>query len=140
MLLRLLLLFTAVPLLEVYLLIEVGTRLGAVPTIGLVIVTGIAGCVLARTQGLAVLQRMRRQLQQGRLPAGTLFDGLLILIAGVVLITPGLLTDCLGFLLLIPASRKVFKRWLKRRIQESLSRGEIRVYAELPGDDAQINR
>jgi len=132
MLLGLFFLFTLVPLLELYLLIRLGTYVGAVDTIAIVIGTGVAGGLLAKSQGLAVLDRMRAELNQGRLPAESLFDGLLILIAGAMLVTPGLLTDGLGLLLLIPWSRKAIKSWLKRKMQEKISEGEIHISTHLP--------
>ena len=132
MLFGLFFLFTLVPLVELYLLIRLGTYVGAVDTIAIVIGTGVAGGLLAKSQGLAVLDRMRAELNQGRLPAESLFDGLLILIAGAMLITPGLLTDGLGLLLLIPWSRQVIKSWLKRKMQEKISEGEIHISTHLP--------
>ena len=132
MLLGLFFLFTLVPLLELYLLIRLGTYVGAVDTIAIVIGTGVAGGLLANSQGLAVLDRMRAELNQGRLPAESLFDGLLILIAGAMLVTPGLLTDGLGLLLLIPWSRQGIKSWLKRKMQEKISEGEIHISTHLP--------
>jgi UPF0716 protein FxsA len=132
MLLGLFFLFTLVPLLELYLLIRLGTYVGAVDTIAIVIGTGVAGGLLAKSQGLAVLDRMRTELNQGRLPAESLLDGLLILIAGAMLVTPGLLTDGLGLLLLIPWSRKAIKSWLKRKMQEKISEGEIHISTHLP--------
>ncbi len=132
MLLGLFFLFTLVPLVELYLLIRLGTYVGAVDTIAIVIGTGVAGGLLAKSQGLAVLDRMRAELNQGRLPAESLFDGLLILIAGAMLVTPGLLTDGLGLLLLIPWSRKAIKSWLKRKMQEKISEGEIHISTHLP--------
>ncbi|TDI11272.1 MAG: FxsA family protein [Acidobacteria bacterium] len=132
MLLGLFFLFTLVPLLELYLLIRLGTYVGAVDTIAIVIGTGIAGGLLAKSQGLAVLDRMRAELNQGRLPAESLLDGLLILIAGAMLVTPGLLTDGLGLLLLIPWSRQAIKSWLKRKMQEKISEGEIHISTHLP--------
>jgi len=131
MLFGLFFLFTLVPLVELYLLIRLGTYIGAVDTIAIVIGTGVAGGLLAKSQGLAVFDRMRAELNQGRLPAESLFDGLLILIAGAMLITPGLLTDGLGLLLLIPWSRQAFKSWLKRKIQEKISEGEIHISTHL---------
>ena len=107
MFLRLLLLFTIVPLLELFLLVKLGAVVGVGPTVALVIFTGVLGAWLARQQGLGVLRRLSEDLAKGRLPAETLVDGLLILIAGAVLLTPGLLTDALGFLLLVPKSRAV---------------------------------
>jgi UPF0716 protein FxsA len=132
MLFGLFFLFTLVPLVEWYLLIRLGTYVGAVDTIAIVIGTGVAGGLLAKSQGLAVLDRMRAELNQGRLPAESLFDGLLILIAGTMLITPGLLTDGLGLLLPIPRSRQGIKSWLKRKMQEKISEGEIHISTHLP--------
>ena len=107
MFLRLLLLFTIVPLVELFLLVKLGTVVGVGPTVALVIFTGVLGAWLARQQGLGVLRRLSEDLAVGRLPAEALIDGLLILIAGAVLLTPGLLTDALGFFLLVPQSRAV---------------------------------
>ena len=132
MLLGLFFLFTMVPMVELYLLIRLGTYVGAVDTIAIVIGTGVAGGLLAKSQGLAVLDRMRAELNQGRLPAESLFDGLLILIAGAMLVTPGLLTDGLGLLLLVPWSRQGIKSWLKRKMQEKISEGEIHISTHLP--------
>ena len=115
MFLRLLLLFTVVPLVELFLLVKLGTVVGVGPTIALVIFTGILGAWLARQQGLGVLRRLRAELAEGRLPAGALIDGLLILVAGAVLLTPGLLTDALGFVLLVPPSRAVVRRIVAAR-------------------------
>ena len=110
MFLRLLLLFTIVPLVELFLLVKLGTVVGVAPTVALVIFTGVLGAWLARQQGLGVLRRLSEDLEEGRLPAEALIDGLLVLIAGAVLLTPGLLTDALGFLLLVPQSRAVVHR------------------------------
>jgi UPF0716 protein FxsA len=115
MFLRLLLLFTVVPLLELFLLVKLGTVVGVGPTIALVIFTGVLGAWLARQQGLGVLRRLRAELEAGRLPAGALIDGLLILVAGAVLLTPGLLTDALGVVLLVPPSRAVVRRIVVER-------------------------
>ena len=117
MFLRLLILFTAVPLLELYLLLVTGRWLGLLPTIALVVGTGTLGAWLARSQGLTTLARVRRELAEGSVPTGALVEGLLILVAGAVLLTPGLLTDACGFLLLIPASRRRLRDWLKQRWQ-----------------------
>jgi len=128
MLLRLLLLFTIVPLVELYLLIRLGTYIGAVETIAIVIGTGVVGGLLARSQGLAVVNRVRTDLNQGRVPAESLFDGLLILVSGAMLITPGLMTDGLGLFFLIPWTRQAFKSWLKRKVQEKVAQGEIYLH------------
>jgi UPF0716 protein FxsA len=110
MFLRLLLLFTIVPLTELYLLVKLGTVIGVAPTVGLVILTGVLGAWLARVQGLGVVRRLRADLEQGRMPTEALLDGLLILVAGAVLLTPGLLTDAMGFFLLVPQGRAVVRK------------------------------
>jgi UPF0716 protein FxsA len=107
---RLLVLFTVVPLVELYLLIRVGGVIGVLPTIAVVVVTGAVGAALARWQGLGVLRRFQHELSEGRAPTGTLIDGLLILLAAVLLLTPGLLTDLVGFLLLVPGGRALVRR------------------------------
>ena len=121
MFIRLLLLFTLVPLAELYLLVKLGTVVGVAPTVALVVLTGILGAWLARVQGLSVLQRLGADLAEGQLPTDALIDGLLILVAGAVLLTPGLLTDALGFSLLVPqgraAVRKVVGAWFARRFK-----------------------
>ncbi len=111
---RLLLLFTLVPLLELFLLLEIGNYVGAPATVLLVIGTGALGAWLAKSQGLRVFARVRRELAAGGLPTDALLDGLLIFIAGAVLLTPGLLTDLLGFALLTPAGRGAVRRAVSR--------------------------
>jgi len=113
--LRLLLLFTIVPLAELYLLVKLGSVVGVVPTVALVILTGVLGAWLARVQGLSVVQRLGEDLAEGRLPTDALIDGLLILVAGAVLLTPGLLTDAMGFVLLIPQGRAVVRKVVAAR-------------------------
>lgn len=133
MFLRLFLLFTIVPLVELYLLLKLGGYIGAAATIGVVIGTGVAGGLLAKGQGLAVLCQARRELDQGKIPAESLFDGVLVLLAGAMLITPGLITDSIGLFLLIPRSRRAFKSWLRKKLEDKISRGEIRVYTHFGG-------
>jgi UPF0716 protein FxsA len=113
-----LLLFTIVPLIELFLLVKLGTVIGIAPTILIVIFTGALGAWLARWQGLGVLRRVSEDLAAGRLPADALIDGLLILIAGAVLLTPGLLTDALGFVLLVPQGRAVVRRAVAARLEQ----------------------
>ncbi len=120
MFLRLLLLFTLVPLVELYLLIEIGGAIGVAPTIAIVIVTGVIGAALARWQGLGVLRRLQDDLSAGRPPTDALIDGLLIFVAGAVLLTPGLITDALGFLLLVPAGRAAVRRLVSSAVARNL--------------------
>jgi UPF0716 protein FxsA len=105
MLARLALLFVAVPLAELAILVWLGRRMGLVPTVALVVVTGILGAWLARRQGVATWSRFRAALDSGQLPHRELVEGVLVLVAGAVLLTPGLLTDVVGFLLLVPSVR-----------------------------------
>ena len=127
MLLKLFLAFTIIPIIEIYLLIEIGSMFGALTAVTLVILTGFLGAFLARMQGLQTLYRIQESLREGRMPSGELLDALLIVIAGLVLLTPGFLTDSAGFLLLIPATRKSIKYWLRRQI-------ELRYMSNRPED------
>ncbi len=108
------------PLLELALLIWVGGKIGLGATIALVVVTGILGASLARWQGLATLARFQRRLAAGELPHEDLLEGVLILIAGAVLLTPGLVTDVAGFLLLVPVVRRAVRGELVRRLGRRL--------------------
>jgi UPF0716 protein FxsA len=120
MFLRLLLLFTLVPLVELYLLVKLGSVVGVAPTVALVVFTGILGAWLARVQGLGVLRRIGADLDEGRMPTDALLDGLLILVAGAVLLTPGLLTDTMGFFLLVPRGRAAVRRLVAARFASRL--------------------
>ncbi len=111
-LIRLSLLLIVVPLLEVVLLLGLADLTGFTTTLAIVIVTGICGAWLLRRQGLKSLRNIRTELSGGRLPPTELLDGVLILMAGVLLLTPGVLTDLLGIALLVPWTRSVFRRWL----------------------------
>jgi UPF0716 protein FxsA len=118
MFLYLLILFTAVPIVELALLIRIGRVISVGPTIGLVVLTGMVGATLARHQGIRTLARIQTELAGGRMPTGPMVDGLLILVAGLLLITPGILTDGVGFALLIPPAR----RRIRRRLADSFAR------------------
>jgi UPF0716 protein FxsA len=125
---KLLVLFIGLPLLELAILVKLGEVIGFWPTIGVVIVTGILGASLARAQGFMVYTRIQSELAAGRIPAGELVDGLLILIGGIVLLTPGLLTDLFGFALLIPWMRVFFKGWLQRKFSGMVQRGQTGIF------------
>ena len=127
MLFRLFLLFALVPVIELALLIQVGQFLGVVPTIVLVIGTGAAGAALARSQGLHAFSRLRRALSSGTFPGDEMFDGVLILGGGLLLLTPGLVTDLVGFAALVPGSRHVIKSLVKRSLRQRLHLDPVRV-------------
>lgn len=108
----LLLIFFSVPVIEIYLLIQVGGWIGALPTVFLVVFTAVLGVLLLRQQGFAAMQRVQTALANGQIPAMELLEGMLLTLGGVLLLIPGFLTDALGFLCLIPSAR----RWLVRAI------------------------
>lgn len=122
---RLILLLTVVPLVELWLLTEVAARIEWGPTIAIVLVTGVLGAALARREGMRVLANFQRELQSGDLPAQSLVDGVGILVAGALLVTPGLITDVVGFALLIAPLR----RWAGARISKSLRKHVVIVDA-----------
>jgi UPF0716 protein FxsA len=123
MLIRLILLFTIVPFVELYLLLELAARIGAIETLAVVIVTGIVGGALARMEGWKTWRRIQEDLARGIMPSGRLVDGVLILAGGLLLLTPGVLTDGAGFLLLIPFTRAGIKRHLRRKFEDRIRRG-----------------
>ena len=124
---RLLLLFVALPAVELALLIELGSRFGTLHTIGLIIATGFLGAALARRQGLGVLSKIREDTAEGRLPADSIADGVMILVASALLVTPGVLTDAFGFLCLVPGFRDLMKRAIVRRIRRAVEDGRLQT-------------
>jgi UPF0716 protein FxsA len=127
---RLLLLFILVPAVELALLIELGRHIGTLNTIAVIAVTGIVGAALTRRQGLQVIRSVQRELAEGRLPASSLVDGVIILMAGALLITPGVLTDAFGFLCLVPGFRSLAKRALGRRLERAASEARVHVVTQ----------
>src|SRR3989338_3258217 len=121
----LVLLFTLVPALELMLLIEVGSRIGSANTILIIIFTGVLGAYIARLQGFRVLQKIQNDLNSGIMPNAQLLDGLMILLGGILLLTPGFITDTFGFLLLIPWTRVLIKTWVKHKFEKMITRGQI---------------
>ena len=120
MLIRLFILFTVVPVIEIYLIIKTGQVIGPLPTVFLLLVISFAGSWLVRAQGFQTMRNIQSELAQGRLPATQLMDGAMVLVGGVLLLTPGFFTDFLALFLLIPFTREFIKRlvgtWLQRRL------------------------
>ncbi len=114
MFLKLFFAFSIIPLVEIYILIKIGSYFGAITSILLVVFTGVLGAYLAKIQGLNTYFRIQQSLQEGRLPSSELIDAVLILFAGILLLTPGFLTDFFGFLLLIQITRNFIKFWLQK--------------------------
>lgn len=117
MFLRLFLLFTLVPFAELVLLIWIGEHTSWLVTLALIILPGVLGAALARHQGLRCWRTAQEQLSRGELPTASLLDGVMILVAGVLLITPGLLTDLTGLMLLIPPVRRFVRQSISRRLR-----------------------
>ena len=122
--------FTVVPVVELYILLEVGRSLGLVMSLLLVVGTGVLGAQLARYEGWRTVKQLQENLRVGIAPTAVLFDGALILGAGVLLITPGIATDICGFLLLIPALRLGIRRWAVRRLKSRRSASSSSIEVE----------
>ena len=122
MLVKLLLLFTVVPVVELALLIQAGDSFGVLPTVGIVLATGLSGAWLARSQGVLALRRLQRELATAAFPAEEIFDGFIILVGGILLLTPGFMTDIIGLAALVPGSRYLIKLFLKREVRRRLGR------------------
>ena len=118
MFIRLLAVFIIIPLVELVILIKVGSYIGLWPTILIVVLTGVVGAALARYQGFLIINKIRADVSSGRVPARELIDGLLVLIGGIVLLTPGFLTDICGFFLLIPFTRNLIKGIVRSQFEK----------------------
>jgi len=115
--------FLLIPVIEIWLLIEIGGVIGIGWTLVTIVATALAGAWLVRSQGLAIFGRIQREMAQGRIPTGDMLQGLMLLVAGAVLLTPGFFTDLVGFLLLIPPLRKRLSRWV-------MTKAAVRVHSQ----------
>ena len=140
MLSRLILIFVAVPLVELAILLQIGQWIGLFPTFALVVTTGVAGAALARQQGIRAFVAVQRELAAGRLPGRSLLDGLAILVGGAFLLTPGVLTDLAGFSLLLPASRRWLQRVVRRGLERRIREGTVEFKVYGPGGRATSRR
>jgi len=120
-------LFILVPLLELVLLFRLGQWMGVGPTLLLVGLTGVLGAVLARREGMRALMAVQMEFARGRLPTRPLLDGAAVLVGGAFLMTPGVLTDLVGFLLLLPPTRWLLYRWLQALVARGVARGTVRM-------------
>lgn len=130
---RLLLLFLIVPIVELVLLIWLGGQIGFWPTTGLIALTALAGTWLAQREGLSVWRRFQTRLASGEMPGRELTDGLIILVSGAFLLTPGVLTDVVGILGLLPPTRALVRRELTRRAQRGVASGSVQMFSFGPG-------
>lgn len=125
---KLILLFTVVPLLDFALLLKVGDYIGFINTVILVIATGAIGAYFAKREGRDILNKIKFDMSQGRMPADELLGGLCVIIGGVCLVSPGLITDALGFSLVLPITRIPFVNMIRRRFKEMILSGNVKFY------------
>ncbi|MEC7413900.1 MAG: FxsA family protein [Pseudomonadota bacterium] len=136
-----LLLFFLTPIVEMYLLIEVAGYIDAWPTIALVMLTAVVGVALLKRQGVATLTRGVQRMQQGQMPATEMAEGILLAVAGALLITPGFVTDFVGFMLLFPPSRIVIAKSLMSRVMMNgavsadIHAAQFRAQGQKPNED-----
>ena len=130
MFLRLFILFTIVPALEIYLLLRVGEVIGVLNTLVLILLTGVTGAYAARRQGLAILSRIQNSVQGGQVPGSELINGGMLVVGGTLLITPGFVTDLMGFALIFPPSRDILKHLGKTALQRRSEREEVRIVVD----------
>jgi UPF0716 protein FxsA len=128
MLARLFLLFTVIPIIELYILIRIGGTVGAANTVFLVVATALLGAILVRREGTRTLRQISESLSRGVVPAEEMIDGLLIFGGGVLLLTPGVLTDVVALWLLVPFTRTLFKRWLRKKFDHMVASGNIQLH------------
>ncbi len=124
---RLALLFVIVPLLELALLIQMGQLVGFWPTIALVVFTGLTGAWMARSEGLRTILRLRHDLTNGRVPGQAIMDGMAVLAGGALLLTPGIITDLIGFGLLFPGTRHAIQKRIMARLERHIQEGAVQV-------------
>ncbi len=124
---KLLLIFIGVPLLELVLLLKIGQIIGIGYTIVMIVVTGFLGVSLAKQQGFMVIKQLQSSLSYGQMPGDAMLDGIFILVGGLVLLTPGFITDMFGFLCLLPSSRRFLKDYVKNLLRHYLATGQVRI-------------
>jgi UPF0716 protein FxsA len=124
---KLFLLFTLIPVIELSLLIEIGSYIGIFNTIAIVILTAVIGAYMVRMEGMGVMYRIQKSMQEGMFPGEELISGAMILVAGALLLTPGFFTDIIGFLMVIPVSRKYISNLIRKYIEKNMSNDDIHI-------------
>jgi UPF0716 protein FxsA len=125
---KLFLIFTLIPVIELSLLIKVGSYIGVMNTVLIVILTALAGAYMVRSEGISVITRIQRNMQEGIFPGDEMISGIMILMAGALLLTPGFFTDIIGFLMVIPVSREFIKGLVKEYIKKHMSSDDIYIH------------
>jgi UPF0716 protein FxsA len=121
----LVLLFTLVPAIEIYLLFTIGGEIGALNTVVVVITTGVVGASLAKSQGLSILTKIQDEMQGGGLPGKSIIHGLMVFAGGLMLMTPGFMTDILGFSLVMPGPRHILFVWVQKLVVAAMKNGNL---------------
>jgi UPF0716 protein FxsA len=121
------LIFVFVPVIELSLLIKIGSLIGTLNTITIILLTALIGAYMVKMEGLGVLSRIQQNMQEGIFPAEELINGMMILVAGALLLTPGFFTDVIGFLMVIPVSRNFIKRIARRYIEKRITSSDINI-------------
>ena len=116
-----------IPTVDIGVLLLSGKTIGVLPTIAFIILTGVIGAYLTKKEGLATIRKAQEQLSHGQVPGEAVLDGICILIGGTLLITPGFITDILGFLMLFPITRKLFKVIMKKSFRKWINRGNLKI-------------
>jgi UPF0716 protein FxsA len=121
----LVLLFTVVPAIEIFLLFKIGGEIGGINTLFVIISTGIIGASLAKSQGLQILMKIQESTQRGEVPGSQIIQGLMVFAGGLLLLTPGFLTDIFGFSLVMPGTRHLLMIWVKKMIEKGMKSGNM---------------
>lgn len=125
--------FTLIPLIELYLLIRLAQVMGAASTVALVLITGLLGAALARAEGLRMLRGFRQAVAAGQVPEDGVVSAVLVLVGGILLVTPGVLTDLCGLLLMVPRTRKWLVSWVSQRVERGIANGHVHVVGGVGG-------
>jgi len=122
---RLLILLVMTPIIELFILLEIGKRIGVFTTLAIIIITGMMGAYLVKNQGFFAIRKIQQDLNQNILPGESILQGIIILTGGIFLLTPGFITDITGFILLIPFTREIVKKYLIRWLQGKINSGHF---------------
>lgn len=128
MIFYLIFLFTAVPIFELWLLFKAGGEIGILNTVGIVFITGVVGAALAKKQGFVLMNQVRGEMESGQVPADSLIHGFMVLAGGLLLLTPGFVTDALGFSMVLPGPRHFFVVLFKKWIVSKIAKGSVKFY------------
>ena len=121
-------LFTVIPALEIYLLFSIGAQIGGLNTLLVVIITGILGAALAKSQGLSILMKIQNEMGKGEIPGNQIIQGLMVFAGGLLLLTPGFMTDIFGFSLVLPGTRHILMLWVRKMIERNIARGNVHFH------------